>query len=147
MGTKILFTDGEEKVTLFSATEEKVLAQRAFGKTGPVVLEPARGMGGVVIGTEADGTFRLVRIAAGKLEEPTGWQVEVRGRISKVAAACEDLVAVSYWGGNLRIVDRGGKVRFEQNMAQDIAVMEWAKDGLVVGLTDGCVVALKPSSR
>jgi hypothetical protein len=143
MGNDVLLSDGEDKVTLFSPAEEKVLGQRAFGKAGPVVLEPAPGMGGVVVGTEADGTFRLVRVTAGKLEDPTAWQVETRGRILKAAAACEDLVAVSYWGGTLRIVDRGGKVRFEQNLEQDITVMEWANGWLFVGQAGGRMVAMK----
>ncbi len=62
-------------------------------------------------------------------------------RMQSVVAAAGDHVAIAYWGGTLRIVDKGA-VRAEQRLPQDITAMAWLGNRLVVGLADGRVLAL-----
>jgi hypothetical protein len=57
--------------------------------------------------------------------------------------ATGDSLAVAYWGGTLRVVDKSGQVRSEQQMPQDVTAMTWLGDLLVVGLADGRVRALR----
>ena len=51
-------------------------------------------------------------------------------------------IAVAYWGGTLRLIDKSGAVASEQQLPQDITAMTWAGNRLVVGLADGRVLAL-----
>ena len=63
-------------------------------------------------------------------------------RILKLWASAGDKLAVSYWGGTLRVVDAGGKVRSEQQLPQDVTALTWSGGKLIAGLADGRVVAL-----
>jgi hypothetical protein len=65
-------------------------------------------------------------------------------RMQSIVAANNQLLAIAYWGGSLRVVDMNGKVRAEQRMPQDITAMAWLGNNatLVVGLADGRVQLL-----
>jgi hypothetical protein len=65
-------------------------------------------------------------------------------RMTKLATANGDLVAVAYWGGTLRIGDKTGTVKYEQQLPQDITALTWATAGkLAVGLADGRLLVLE----
>lgn len=63
-------------------------------------------------------------------------------RLFKLASPSNDRVAVAYWGGTLRIAQPDGKVLTEQQLPQDVTVLTWRGDDLLVGLADGRVLAL-----
>ena len=106
----------------------------------PALLLPASQ--GVLLGTEADGAVRLVRGIAGKLDEQTAWQNVAEGKIVKTLAANGERLAVAYWGGTLRLLDRDGKFLRERLFPQDITALTWLGHRLIVGLADGSVLAL-----
>jgi hypothetical protein len=62
-------------------------------------------------------------------------------RILKLSSSSGGRTAVAYWGGTLRIVDRG-KVLTEQQLPQDVTALAWSGGKAVAGLADGRVVAL-----
>jgi hypothetical protein len=62
-------------------------------------------------------------------------------RILKLSSSSGGRTAVAYWGGTLRIVDRG-KVLTEQQLPQDVTALAWSGGKVVAGLADGRVVAL-----
>jgi hypothetical protein len=62
-------------------------------------------------------------------------------RILKLASSSGSKMAIAYWGGTLRIVDRG-KVLTEQQLPQDVTALAWSGGKVVAGLADGRVVAL-----
>jgi hypothetical protein len=64
-------------------------------------------------------------------------------RLMKLFAGGKDKIAVAYWGGTLRIVDRDGKILTEQQLPQDITAMAWWGAKLIAGLADGRVMALE----
>ncbi len=64
-------------------------------------------------------------------------------RLFKLAAAQGGRVAVTYWGGTLRVVDAAGKVVTEQQLPQDVTALAWLDGKLVAGLASGQVVALE----
>jgi hypothetical protein len=140
-GEDLLLSDADSKLVLFSPSREKVVSRLEFAKAGPVAIAPCKG--GAVVGTEADGTVRLVKGIRGKLEEQTVWQSRVRTKIVKAAAVHGNSVAVTYWGGTLRVFDLSGKLRYERVFAQDISALAWSGGRLVAGLTDGRVVAVR----
>jgi len=63
-------------------------------------------------------------------------------RLFKLASPSNDRIAVAYWGGTLRIAQPDGKVLTEQQLPQDVTVLTWHGDDLLVGLADGRVMAL-----
>ncbi len=65
-----------------------------------------------------------------------------KNRIVKTIAAGKDCVAVAYWGGALQVVAAGGQVRTAQLLPHDVTGLAWLDGKLVVGLSDGEVVAL-----
>lgn len=64
-------------------------------------------------------------------------------RLLKLWSGSPDKLAVAYWGGTVRIVDRDGGILFEQQLPQDVTALTWAKDALLAGLADGRIVALE----
>ncbi len=65
-------------------------------------------------------------------------------RLQKLAVQNADFLAVAYWGGTLRIADKTGTVKFEQQLPQDPTALVWMNNGhLNVGLADGTVLVLE----
>jgi hypothetical protein len=142
LGDDLLLADGDGKVVRFSPAQEKVLAQLDCAGAGPVTL--ALTDRGVVVGTETDGAVRLVRTVAGKLLDQTAWLNRVDTKIVKKVVAQGQHMAVSYWGGTLRLLDDRGKLRAEQVFGQDISDLALTGGQVVVGLADGRLVGLNP---
>ena len=61
----------------------------------------------------------------------------------KLAVSGGDRVAIAYWGGTVRIVDKDGKILTEQEMPQDVTALTWVGKYLIVGDADGRVMALE----
>jgi hypothetical protein len=141
LGENLLLSDCESKLTLFSTAQEKVLSELDCDKAGPVTFAAAKG--GIVIGTEADGMVRLVKEVHGKLAAQTVWQNKVYTKIVKEVAVHGGQIAVTYWGGTLRIFDTGGKLLAEKIFPQDISALVWNKDQWIAGLANGMVVAVR----
>ncbi len=67
------------------------------------------------------------------------------GRIVKRIATNGALTAVGYWGGTLQVWNADGTVKARQQLQQDISGLAWmGADTLVVALSDGRVLSLKP---
>lgn len=62
--------------------------------------------------------------------------------ISRVLAGPNNLTAVTYWGGTVRIVDAAGKILGESRMPQDVSAAVWLGNRLIVGLADGRLFAV-----
>jgi hypothetical protein len=140
-GGDVLLGDGDCKLVTFNAASEKILGELDCGKAGPIAC---RAVGtGFVVGTEADGTVRLVKSLAGRLIDQTVWQDRADTRIVKSVSVAGPAVAVAYWGGTLRLYDAHGKVVHEQAFRQDITASAWVGGQLAVGLADGEVVGLR----
>jgi WD40 repeat protein len=136
-----LLADGEDRLVLLSPAQGKVAGQLDCAKTGPATIAP--GAQGILVGSEADGAVRLVKRVEGKLDEQTIWKNVVPNKVVKQAVANLSQVAVSYWGGTLRVFDASGQLLQEQVFPQDISVL--AVDGRrwIVGLADGSILALE----
>ena len=145
LGDRVLASDGAGKLITISIADGKLSAQGEMPDAGIVAIAPFAG--GFAVGTEADGTVRLVKAADGKLEDQTVWKDAVHTKIVKKIAASDSSVAVSYWGGTVRVFDPAGKLRCEQMFTQDVAVMDWFGRDLLVGLADGRLIALENISR
>ncbi len=66
-------------------------------------------------------------------------------RVVKRVASNGTLTAIGYWGGTVQICDSGtGAVKTLQVLPADVGDIGWVEGNLVVGLSDGTVVALKP---
>jgi hypothetical protein len=141
LGEKVLLSDGETKLSVLAPAESKVVGQLDCGKSAPVVWMSASK--GIVLGTETDGSVRLLKGLTGKLDEQTVWRDQVDSRIVKALSVHGDQVAVAYWGGTLRVLDEAGKPRLERSFAQDIAALAWSGDRVIVALVDGEVIALE----
>jgi hypothetical protein len=63
-------------------------------------------------------------------------------RMLKLYSASEGKLAVTYWGGTLRIVDGTGAILTEQQLPQDVTALTWAPGNVIAGLADGRVIAL-----
>jgi hypothetical protein len=108
-----------------------------------------------------DGSLAVIT-AAGKLSSSKVLAAEPFARVKKDLAAAPDAaaekqqrpdrilklsspfggkMAVAYWGGTLRVVERG-KVLTEQQLPQDVTALAWSGGKVVAGLADGRVVAL-----
>src|SRR5262249_17890641 len=86
---------------------------------------------------------RLVKAIQGKLAAQTVWQNKVYTKIVKEVAVQGDQIAVTYWGGTLRIFDAAGKLRAETIFPQDISALAWHKDQWITGLANGTVGAAR----
>jgi hypothetical protein len=140
LGDNVLLSDGEGKLVLAAPADGKVRAQLDCGQAAPVVW--AAGDGGTVLGTETDGSVRLLRGLDGKLDGQTVWRDQAETRIVKALSVRGKQVAVGYWGGTVCVLD-DGKRRCRRAFPQDVAVLTWSGDHLLVGLADGEVVALQ----
>ena len=65
-----------------------------------------------------------------------------KNRIVKMVAVGKDLVAVAYWGGSVQVVAADGQIRTAQLLPHDVTGLAWLDGKLVVGLSDGEVIAL-----
>jgi hypothetical protein len=65
------------------------------------------------------------------------------GRVLKKVAKANGLTALGYWGGTVQIVDGAGAARSTQVLENDVDDMAWMNGKLIVGLSDGAVVALE----
>jgi hypothetical protein len=139
-GANLLLSDSDSKLLLFSPIQERIVGELDCAGAGPVACASAGA--GIVIGTEADGGVRLVKAVGGKLPDQALWQNRVETKIVKSVSASGGRVAVTYWGGTLRLFDGNGKVRHEQVLPQDVTTTAWVGGRLVVGLADGTVLSL-----
>jgi hypothetical protein len=81
--------------------------------------------------------------AASDAEAEAGARKQERAdRILKLSASSGGKMAVAWWGGTLRVVDKSGKVLTQQQLPQDVTALAWLDGKVVVGLADGRVVAL-----
>ena len=70
-------------------------------------------------------------------------QLRPEFRLKQVVPGAE-LIAVGYWGGRLQIFDKGGSLKTEQQLDDDVSAMTWHGKDLVVGLSNGTVILLRP---
>jgi hypothetical protein len=143
-GDKLLVADGQSQVVELSPSEEKVLGRLDCGKAGPVALAPAGDQ--LAIGTEADGSVRLVPGVRGTLGGKL-WQHREPARIVKTVLAGPRRLAVVYWGGTLRVFGRAGACERSRAFDQDVTAAAWQGGRLVVGLADGSLLALDVGDR
>jgi hypothetical protein len=64
-------------------------------------------------------------------------------RVPKFVVTGAGLTAVAYWGGTLQVFAADGTLKTQQLLPQDITALAWAGNMLVVGQSDGCVLALE----
>ncbi len=67
----------------------------------------------------------------------------LKDRAVKRSATDAGLTAVAYWGGTVQIFGPDGRPRSQQVMASGVADLLWLDGQLIVGLSDGEVVAVK----
>jgi hypothetical protein len=66
-------------------------------------------------------------------------------RVVKRVATDGGLTAIGYWGGTVQICDATtGATRTLQVLPADLGDLVWIDGKIVVGLSDGSVIALKP---
>ena len=58
-------------------------------------------------------------------------------------AANDTGIAVAYWGGTLQIFTADGTLKTQQLQPQDISALAWSGQTLLVGQSDGCVLAVE----
>jgi len=63
-------------------------------------------------------------------------------RVVKTVATRSGLLAVAYWGGTVQVIADDDAVRTAQLLPHDVTGLAWLDDKLVVGLSDGEVIAL-----
>ena len=63
-------------------------------------------------------------------------------RVPKFVATSAGLTAVAYWGGTLQVFAADGTLKTQQLLPQDISALAWAGNTLIVGQSDGCLLAL-----
>ncbi len=91
--------------------------------------------------------IKVVEIGSEFLADPAAAEVAKKqsrpDRMLKLWASSAGQVAVAYWGGTLRIVDRNGTIKTEQQLPQDITALAWWDGKVIAGLADGRVMALE----
>ncbi|OPZ30411.1 MAG: hypothetical protein BWZ02_00796 [Lentisphaerae bacterium ADurb.BinA184] len=103
---------------------------------------------GTVTTLAADGktaSQKLGGLEAPTADAPTPDQAKalaIPGRVLKKAAVAGEVTAAGYWGGFVRVTAADGTVRAAHQFQHDIGAMAWLGDRLIVGLSDGSVVAL-----
>jgi hypothetical protein len=83
-----------------------------------------------------------VRVATPPLTAEQRQSFAIDGRILKTVAEHAGHVAVGYWGGYLRVLTADGVVVLARQFQHDIGGLAWVGARLVVGLSDGSLVAL-----
>lgn len=92
---------------------------------------------GLVVASAQEGAVRRYQ-ADGK--QVWAWQVPA---VVKEVQAGKDTVAVTCWGGQLRLLDlASGRVRAAETFETDIATIAWAGESLLVALADGRLLSL-----
>jgi hypothetical protein len=142
LGENMLVGDGDKKLMLYSPGQGKVIRELDCAATAPVTFAAAASE--IVVGTETDGTVRRIKAVQGSLAEQAVWRNQVTDKIVKRVMVNGEQVAVTYWGGTIRLLDGSGKLQAEQVFSRDIAVLQPSAGGWVVGLADGEIMALKP---
>jgi hypothetical protein len=66
-----------------------------------------------------------------------------RQRLAKLVAENRGLIAVTYWGGTVFVVELLGSVQGERRLPQDVTALTWSGTHLIVGDADGRVMAFK----
>jgi len=109
----------------------------------PLAVSMLPGFG--YVGTEGDGTVWMLSSHLGKPYGRKQWSTPCPQRIVKQIAQGRTQIAVSYWGGTVRMIAMGGSVRTETEnvFTQDVTDTAWVGERLVVGTGDGRVVLLK----
>lgn len=138
-GDQLLLGDGDSELLVLSPGQEKIVGRLDCGKAGPVSWAPASP--GLVVGTEADGAIRLVKAWEGKLGEQSLWKDQLETKIVKKVAVGGNRIAVTYWGGTLRLFDLEGKLLAEYSGSQDISSLVWDGSHWIIGLADGRLLA------
>ena len=130
----------ETSVSVLSATDGKITGRLQLpGIVAGAALTPE----GCVIGSEKDGTIRLLKAFDGKVEDQAAWSYSAPRKITKRIAA-GPYTAVVYWGGSVHMVDSTGVLKAACMLPHDVADAAWVGDVLVVGLADGRVIGLTP---
>ncbi len=65
-----------------------------------------------------------------------------KDRVVKAVVPGTGVTAVAYWGGTLQTISAKGELLTDQQLPQDISVLAWSGNTLVVGLADGRVLGL-----
>ena len=99
--------------------------------------------GGFIIGTEGDSAVRGLTDLKGQLANAASWTDVQPTRIVKHFATRENRIAVSYWGGTMRILDAAGTPVAEMILTQDITHIAWQGNMLLASLADGRLLAFK----
>jgi WD40 repeat protein len=141
----LLVTDGRTRVALLSAAEGKLVKETAMPVDGTVAM--AATPAGVVVGSGPDNTVRMLKALEGKAQDNTVWAHTQRGFVVKQLAASGDLIAVSYWGGRLAVLDAAGKIVATRQFEQDITALAWLDGKLVVASADGRLTAVEAKAR
>ena len=100
-----------------------------------------------------DATGKVLRQQAEKVESPLtvaapqipdAWKEKLApDRLPKFLLAGNGITAVAYWGGTLQRFAADGTLLTQQVLPQDINALAWSGTTLVLGLSDGRVIALK----
>ena len=64
-------------------------------------------------------------------------------RVPKFIAAGNGAIAVAYWGGTLQVFASDGALRTQQLRPQDISALAWDGARIVVGQSDGSILAME----
>jgi hypothetical protein len=68
-------------------------------------------------------------------------------RVPKFVASSGGCTAVAYWGGTLQVFAADGTLTTQQLQPQDISSLAWAGNTLILGQSDGCVLALQTTGN
>ncbi|MGB2821286.1 MAG: PQQ-binding-like beta-propeller repeat protein [Phycisphaerae bacterium] len=132
--------DGKGSLLRIPVAQRKVDKRMQLQGTGLVAL--TRKGDAWLLGTEDDGSVRLVSSLTGKLDEATAWTRAADTQIVKEIHTAGDITVVVYWGGAVRLLDAKGNVKAEASFTQDFSATVCAGDCLHGVLADGRVVAL-----
>jgi len=103
--------------------------------------------------TQIDAAGKVIGQSAGNAAAPSEVpklsdllaKTALTDRVVKRVAADGGLTAIGYWGGTVQICDTAtGATRTLQVLPADVEDLTWMDGKIVVGLSDGSVVALKP---
>ncbi|HZK79786.1 MAG TPA: hypothetical protein VFC46_01940, partial [Humisphaera sp.] len=139
-GADWLVSDGKGKLSRISPGGKISALLSAPASTGIVAFAPWKDR--LVIGTESDSTVCLLPATASELGEHAIWQHSQPKLIVKHVAAHGDLLAITWWGGLLEIVDENGNVKQSRRFDRDVTACTWSGEHLIVALATGEVVGI-----
>ncbi len=122
-----LLSDGAAKLRSFALGEGK------FAGQGFLVPLPAKGRVLAVGGTAAQ---PLVASTDHTVRRLGAWEFTCPNRVPKLLAD-GDTTAVAYWGGQVDLLDKDGKLIARAQLPQDPTALTWTGKTLLVGLADG----------